>query len=664
MQLRILGGLDLSSAAGVSAQNVTRQTRLLLACLALAGAKGLSRAELCALFWPERPSAQARNSLRQALAAIRKALAGDSCAMSLQSDLEVVRLSADAEGVDVNAFRQGLQKHDRDGWIAAANAYGGELLAGVEVAEDVESFVTSHRRSLNDQAQVLAERLSRSEDADGKSLDAAEALAERLLLSAPASEEAHRALMRVHLRRGRTNAALRQFEQCKAALLRELLAEPDAETRRLFASIQSSGNDAHEKAQRADVDARAGTNGAPNHVQPHPSVAIMPFDNLGEPSDEYFADGVVEEITSALSRIRDFLVIARQSTFTFKGRFVDVREVGRELGVAYLVEGTVRRGGDRLRISVQLIDAATRTQLWSDRYDGAATEVFAFQDQIAAQVAGALKPAVRQAEIETATRKPPASLKAYDLVMRAFPKLWGQNAAAINEAIPIVAAALRIDPQYGRAHALLAWCHALKATYLWTTEPEREIAAARRAVDATTGLIDDDPTALTAAGAATDFCGDRERASALLEQALALDPNNAWAWARWGWNGIYRAQPERALERFAKAMKLSPLDPFAFNTRMGMASALACAGSPNEAVAIAKDVTKKHSEVTWAHRLLAAWAGMAGDMATARAAAAKVLAANPDFTIRRYLAIPGFQNMPEYRDRLAQGLRDAGLPEG
>jgi tetratricopeptide (TPR) repeat protein len=178
------------------------------------------------------------------------------------------------------------------------------------------------------------------------------------------------------------------------------------------------------------------------------------------------------------------------------------------------------------------------------------------------------------------------------------------------------------------------------------------------------GLIDDDPTALTAAGAATGFCGDQEGASALLEQALALDPNNAWAWARWGWTGIYRAEPERALERFQKAMKLSPLDPFAFNTRMGMASALACSGRPEDAVAIAKDVTRKHSEVTWAHRLLASWAAMAGDTETARAAARRLLAANPDFTIRRYLAIPGFQNMPDYRDRLAQGLRDAGLPEG
>jgi TolB-like protein/Tfp pilus assembly protein PilF len=654
MQLQILGGLDLTSASGEPAPDVTRQTRLMLACLALAGPKGLTRAELCALFWPDRPSALGRNSLRQALVAIKRALSDGANAMSLQSDLEVVRLSAVAGTIDVHAFRHGVQGN-RDGLIAAANEYRGEILAGVEVPDDVEQFVASHRRSLNDQAQALAERLSKPDDADDEMLDCAQALAGRLLQSNPASEEAHRALMRIHLRRGRTNAALRQFERCKEALRRELGTEPDVESRRLFDSIQSSASD--ERAQPADRSAAA------NGASVYPSIAIMPFDNLGDASDAYFADGVVEEITSTLSRIRDFFVIARQSTFTFKGRFVDVREVGRELGVAYVVEGTVRRGGDRLRISVQLVDAVTRAQLWSDRYEGAATEIFAFQDQIATQVAGALTPAIRHAEIEAARRKPPTSLKAYDLVMRAFPKLWGQNASAINEAIPILRDALRIDPQYGRAHALLAWCHALNATYLWTADPQCDVEAARRAVDATKGLIDDDPTALTASGAATGFCGDQEGASALLEQALALDPNNAWAWARWGWTGVYRAQPQRALERFEKAMKLSPLDPFAFNTRMGMASALACSGRPADAVAIARDVTKRHPDVTWANRQLAAWAGMAGDLETARSAARRLLAVNPDFTIRRYLAIPGFRDMGEYFDRMVQGLRAAGLPE-
>jgi TolB-like protein len=626
----------------------------MLACLALAGPKGLTRSELCAMFWPDRPSAQARNSLRQGLAALRKLLATEAdSAIALHSDLDGARLSAPPEAIDMATFYGGATAEDRSAQIAAAKVWLGEPLAGMEVPEGVEPFLSSHRRTLTEQALRLSERLSMAGGSDREALDAAQALAERLLAQVPSAEEAHRALMRVHLASGHPNAALRQFERCRQALRDELQTEPDADTRRLIEADHSS--------QLAEVVPEQST---PVRQGSHPSVVIMPFDNLGDASDEYFADGVVEEITAALSRIRDFFVIARQSAFTFKGRFVDVKEVGLELGVAYVIEGTVRRGGDRLRISVQLVDTATRNQLWSDRFEGETGEIFDFQDRIAAQVAGALKPAVRQAEIEAARRKPPKSLAAYDLVMRAFPKLWGQNAAAIDEAIPILLEAVRIDPSYGRAQALLAWCHAIKIPYLWTTDPARESTLALSAVDATSGLIDDDPTALTAVGAATGFCGDQDAASSFIARALLLDPNNAWGWSRWGWVGIYRGQPDLALERFQKAMTLSPLDPFGFNTRMGMAGALAFAGRFQEAATIAKDVANRHPNVTWAQRTLASLAAMSGDLETARAAARKLLAAQPDFTIKSYLSVPTFHGMHRYLDRMAQGLRDAGLPEG
>lgn len=231
-----------------------------------------------------------------------------------------------------------------------------------------------------------------------------------------------------------------------------------------------------------------------------PSIVVMPFDNLSGQSDEYFVDGVVEEITAALSRVRNFFVIARQSAFTYKGRFVDVRSVGRELSVTYVVEGTVRRGGDRLRISVQLVEAEMRTQLWSERYEGATQDIFEFQDRIAAQVAGAVHPAIRSAEIELAMRKPPSSLRAYDLVMRAYPYLWGQNKDAIKRAIPLLQDAIEIDPAYGRAHAFLAWCHAQNLGYIWTDEPEKDLECALRAIEVAAASIDDDPTALTATG--------------------------------------------------------------------------------------------------------------------------------------------------------------------
>lgn len=667
MRLRVLGGLELTSTSGAIPAGVTRQTRMILACLALAGIKGLTRSELCGLFWPDRPSAQARNSLRQGLAAIRKHLPseGDEAGgLTLHSDLELVRLLAAPGAVDVHTFHTGATAGGRTAQIAAAQVWRGEPLAGLELSEGIEQFVSSHRRLLTEQALRLAELLSMADAADRDALAAAQSLAQELLLQVPSAEEAHRALMRVHLRNGSPSAALRQFENCKHALREELQTEPDAETYRIIASIHASGGAQRPVGPRAEQSKSLEVDGTSIPQGSHPSVVVMPFDNLGDASDEYFADGVVEEITAALSRIRDFFVIARQSAFTFKGRFVDVKEVGLALGVAYVIEGTVRRGNERVRITVQLVAASTRAQLWSDRYEGTTAEIFEFQDRIAAHVAGALKPAIRHAEIEAATRKPPASLAAYDLVMRAFPKLWGQNATAIGEAIPILQEAVRVDPNYGRAHALLAWCHAVKIPYLWTSDPAREISLALSAVDATSGLIDDDPTALTAVGAATGFCGDQDAASSFIDRALSLDPNNAWGWARWGWIGIYRGQPDLALERFETAMKLSPLDPFAFNTRIGMASALAFSGGVHEATAIVKDVANRHPDVTWAQRTLASLAAMSGDLETARAAARKLMAAQPEFTIKSYLAVPTFHGMHRYLDRMAQGLREAGLPEG
>jgi TolB-like protein len=388
----------------------------------------------------------------------------------------------------------------------------------------------------------------------------------------------------------------------------------------------------------------------------------MPFDNLGGADDEYFADGVVEEITAALSRIRDFFVIARQSAFTYKGRFTDVREVGRELGVNYVVEGTVRRGGDRLRISVQLVDAETRKQLWSERYEGATEDVFDFQDRIAAQVAGAIHPAIRGAEIDLARSKPPTSLRAYDLVMRAFPNLWGRRKDTNDQAIELLKKAIAIDPAYARAHALLAWCHASNAAYLWAEQPDRELEKALTAVEAA-GAIGDDPTALTAAGSAVSMAGEQERAAAFIEKALALDPNNAWAWARRGWIAIYKDEPARASESFHRAMTLSPMDPFAFNMRLGMASAMAKAGSLSKAVAIAREVIAAHPDIIMSYRYLAAWSAMSGDLETARWAALKLLAAQPGFTIERYRSLPIFRNTPQWADQVVEALLQAGLPE-
>lgn len=390
----------------------------------------------------------------------------------------------------------------------------------------------------------------------------------------------------------------------------------------------------------------------------------MPFDNLSGADDEYFVDGVVEEITSALSRVRDFFVIARQSAFTYKGRFVDVRTVGRELGVSYVVEGTVRRGGDRLRISVQLVDAETRNQLWSDRYEGATQDIFAFQDEIAAQVSGAIHPAVRNAEIAMARSKPPGSLRAYDLVLQAYPKIWSQSPADNAQAIALLRKAIATCSDYGRAHALLAWCHSQDVVYLWGTDPQASRVEAGHAVDAAAALIGDDPTALTAVGAAISQClEDLPRAAAHIDNALALDPNNAWAWARSAWVAIYQDEPERACERFERSLALSPLDPLAFNLRIGIAMTYGYTGDYVQSARLLQDVLKKHPRVTWAYRQLAFASAMSGDLATARDAIQKLRAAHPNATIALMQKVHPARHIPRIFNLMLEGWRCAGLPE-
>ncbi|CDX62684.1 putative adenylate cyclase [Mesorhizobium plurifarium] len=663
MRIRLLGGLEVSSADGQPVRFAMRKSALLFAALVLAGSRGHRRERLSEGFWPGRGEAQSRNSLRQALADIRRRFPADgNAAISLEGDQETVALTAGPDEADIWLFERKLAESGTADLGFAAELYRGDVLAGEAIPDGLDEWFGPYQVGYRQKALQLVERLSLAlPEAGTADAAACERLAERLLAADPTAEAAHRALMRVHVARGHENAALRQLETCRALLRKLLDVEPEAQTNALAASLQS--RERHHQVKPAhDTVLPPQPVSIPARPHDQPSVAVMPFDNLGGADDEYFADGVVEETTAALSRVRDFFVIARQSAFTYKGRFVDVRQVGKELGVNYVVEGTVRRGGDRLRISVQLVDAETRAQLWSERYEGAIEDIFEFQDRIAAQVAGAIHPAIRGAEIELAKRKPPTSLRAYDLVMRAYPNIWGRRKDTNYQAIELLKKATAVDPAYGRAHALLAWCHASNAAYLWAEQPESELEKARAAVEAA-GSIGDDPTALAAAGSALSMCGDQERAATFIERALALDPNNAWAWARQGWIATYTGEAARAPERFQRAMALSPMDPFAFNMRLGMATAMAKTGSLSQAVAIAREVIAAHPDIIMSYRYLAAWSAMIGDIETARWAAQKLLTAQPDFTIERYRSLPILRGTPEWADQVAEALKLAGLPE-
>ena len=402
---------------------------------------------------------------------------------------------------------------------------------------------------------------------------------------------------------------------------------------------------------------------APLAPSNRPSVVVLPFDNLsGEADQGYFADAVVEEITATLSRVRDFFVIARNSAFAYKSRpGTDVRQVGRELGVRYIVEGSVRRVGERVRITAQLVETESGNHIWSNKIDGAATELFDLQDRMAAEVASAIQPSIRRAEVERARSKRPDSLAAYDLVMRAFPHLWAHRQEDNVEAIALLGRALQLDPNYGLAAALAAWAHGQQVAYTWTRDLDRERQAAQGFIEQATLVVSDDPTALTAlASAMMQLGSDVAQAAAFADQALVLDPNHAWAWMRRGFGQVYLGNPEEGLVAFQRAERLSPLDPFAFNVHLGMGLAHFAAGRPQQALQLARQALSERPGLTWPHRDVAVYQAHQGDSVAAAASLARFLEKRPGVTLAGIGEGLRFME-PGLLTRYLQGLRLAGL---
>ncbi len=393
-----------------------------------------------------------------------------------------------------------------------------------------------------------------------------------------------------------------------------------------------------------------------------PSVVVLPFDNLsGEADQAYFADAVVEEITATLSRIKDFFVIARNSAFAYKGRSVDVRQVGKELGVRYVVEGSVRRVGERVRITTQLVETDTGNHIWSTKVDGAVSDLFDLQDKVAAEVASAIQPSIRRVEVERARSKRPETMAAYDLVMRALPHLWAHRMAENPHAIEYLSKALQLEPNYGLAAALGAWARGQQVAYNWATDVAAERAEGERLIEVATQTVGDDPTALTAlASAMMQLGGDVPQAVTFAERALNLDPNHSWAWMRRGYGLVYLGRPEEGLTAFEQSARLSPLDPFAFNVHLGMGLAHFSAGRPEKAIEFARQALAERPGLTWPYRDLLTYYAAAGKLAQAKDALEKFVYLRPAMTSATLRDGLRFME-PVLLDRYVGGLEQAGL---
>lgn len=395
-----------------------------------------------------------------------------------------------------------------------------------------------------------------------------------------------------------------------------------------------------------------------------PSIAALPFQNLsGDPEQDYFADGVVEDIITALSRMRWLFVIARNSSFTYKARAVDVKEVGRELGVRYVLEGSVRKTGNKVRITGQLTDATTGTHLWAERFEGTLDDIFELQDQMAESVVGAIAPQLERAEIERAKRKPTESLDAYDYYLRGMAKLHSGTREAIEAALPLFYKATELDPEFASAYGMAAWCHFWRKVNGWMTDRPREIAEGTRLARLAVELGRDDAVALTRGGHALGhLAGDLDGGIALLDRAVLLNPNLAPAWFLGGFLRALHGETDAAIEHLAHAVRLSPLDPEMFRMQAGMALAHFFAGRFDSASAWAEKAVGNLPSFLAAVSLAAASHALAGRMDKAKQAMQRVRTLDPSLRVsnlKDWLPI----HRPEDLARFADGLRLAGLPE-
>ena len=397
-----------------------------------------------------------------------------------------------------------------------------------------------------------------------------------------------------------------------------------------------------------------------------PSIVVLPFQNMsGDPEQEYFADGVVEEITTALSRFKTVFVIARNSSFTYKGKAVDVKQIGRELSVRYVLEGSVRKAANRVRITAQLIDAASGVHLWADRFDGAIEDIFDLQDQVTTSVVGAITPTVEQAEIGRAVLKPTESLDAYDHYMRGLASQYQWTSEATNEALRHYYKAIELDPKFALAYALATSCYSWRKMNGWVTDPAREITETKRLAERATQLGQDDALALCWSGGALVFVvGEVDEGVAIIERALRLNPNLMDAWLSSGLAKLLLGEWDMAIDHFARAMRLSPFEPSLFVMQAGTATGHFYAGRYDQAAAWAAKSIGENPKYPPVWRTAAASNALLGRQEQAQNAMARLRQLDPTLriaTLKSVIVIPNLR--PDLLAKMVDGLRKAGLPE-
>jgi adenylate cyclase len=392
-----------------------------------------------------------------------------------------------------------------------------------------------------------------------------------------------------------------------------------------------------------------------------PSIVVLPFQNLsGDTEQQHFADGIVEDIITALSHMRFLFVIARNSSFTYKGRAVDVKQVARELGVRYVLEGSVRKAARRLRIAGQLIDGATGAHLWADHFEGTLEDNFDLQDHVTGSVVGAIAPKLEQAEIERAKCKPTESLDAYDCYLRGMANIYQRTQEGTSEALRMFYRTIKLDPDFALAHGAAAWCYSLRKSNGWKTDCELGIDETARLARRAVALGRDDAAALSAGGFALAYVvGELDDGAVFIDRALALNRNLAAAWMNSGMAKMWLGEPDLAIEHLARAIRLSPLDPMILG-RAATAHAHFFAGRYDMASSAAGMALRDRPDSIPALRIATASNALAGRLEQAQKALARLQQLDRALRISNLRDRMGPYRRPQDVARLEEGLRKAG----
>jgi adenylate cyclase len=549
LRLSVLGPFRLEADAEIALPS--RKAQALLAYLALPAGRPHRRDKLASLLWADRGDTAARHNLRQALSLIAKAIAPastDAAAMVTNAD----RIAVDPAAFDVDATRlEGLVADGSpEALLEAVKLCHGDLLDGLNLqAEPFEEWLTAQRSRFGELA-IQAHRLLLEHQISCDGREAAIMTALRLLALDATDEDAHRKLMRLYLAQGRKDAALRQFQICADTLQRELGQAPDAETRALHRSIAQARTIAPDLAPHSRPAAEA-----PNEPI-RPAIAVLPFANMsGDPEQEYFADGLTEDIMTDLAQVSTLFVVARNTTFTLKGKAVRIPQTAKELNVGYVLEGSVRKAGDRVRITAQLVDGRTGGHLWAQRYDRRLDDIFGIQDEISRSIADALKvqllagPAARSA---TSSQAYEYYLKGRSFFLRG---LWGRRTLTV--ARQMFAKTAESDPTYARAYAGQAYC---ECYLLWLGDRTVSLEAATEKIARGYELTPDAPELHAAKGLVLWAEGRYSEAEEPFQRALALGPALFEAHLFAGRNCRVLDQHERAASLFERAAELQPND--------------------------------------------------------------------------------------------------------